>query len=66
MTANEPYRLEEIIARVSQAFDLGSRNGPYRPEIQNLLAETSQKLDDFPRGEKKTPSRSADCRRVLP
>jgi hypothetical protein len=34
MTANEPYRLEPMYERGSQAFDLGSKNGPYRPEIR--------------------------------
>jgi hypothetical protein len=32
MTANEPYRLEESTFHGSQVFDLGYKNGPYRPE----------------------------------
>jgi len=41
MTANEPYRLEQTIARVSQAFDLGCRNGPFRPENRAQLFSAS-------------------------
>jgi hypothetical protein len=33
MSANEPYRLEELFCG-SQAFGLGYMNGPYRPEIR--------------------------------
>jgi hypothetical protein len=39
---NEPYRLELKNDRDSQAFDLGCRNGPYRPEIRMQLFTASQ------------------------
>jgi hypothetical protein len=50
MTANVPYRPEEIPIEIPRpsAWALGTE--PYRPEIQNPLVESSQMLDDLSPG----------------